>query len=172
MRLAHSIKRALAGFVPQSRPGENQTSALSSFPSTEAKTSPALQVEPTFSSCDAPDPRLYELVAELPALENAMIEYEQLLTTLMIVAAVQQKTREWQDVDQTCVQLRSCSVLIRLERDPLTRNVPWVWSAHAAVSSSNRRACGSSICFEPTGQFSNVTHVGMQLSSCNVICCG
>jgi len=85
-------------------PGENQTSALSSFPSTEAKTSPAVQVEPTFSSCDAPGPRLYEFVAELPALANAVIEYEQLLTTLMIVAAAQRKTRtrEWQDVDQTC----------------------------------------------------------------------
>ena len=94
MRLAHSIKRALAGFVAQSRPGENQTSALSSFPSTEAKTSPAVQVGPTSSSCDAPGPRLYEFVAELPALANAVIESEQLLTTLMIVAAAQQKTRE------------------------------------------------------------------------------
>ncbi len=122
MSLAHSIKRALAGFVAQSRSGENQTSALSSFPSTEAKTSPAVQFGPTFSSCDAPGPRLYEFVAELPALANAVIEYGQLLITLMIVAAVQQKTREWQDVDQTCIQLRS--MLIRFERDPSARNVP------------------------------------------------
>ena len=74
------------------------------------------------------------------------------------------------------VQLRSLLIsrlISRLERDPSTRNVPWVRSVHAAVSSSNRRACGSSTCFEPTGQFSNVTDVGMQLSNCrNVSCCG